>query len=231
VTPSRFLNALLNVVYVGVLLVSLLLLSRQFIPRKGKVLSPIRNIQNGSVLDLGRIPMLGSPNAPLIVVEFSDYECPFCKRHANEVFRMLAQQFVSTGQLRYGFANFPLSDHIHARPLAYAAICAGDQGLYWEMHDQLFRSNAGEVQLSGLVSTLRINSEDFMTCTRNVVALEKVIADDIRLGQSVGVNGTPGFAFARQDSSGRAILKKVVLGAQPFDVFKSAIKELSSDGS
>src|SRR6266850_6555168 len=90
-----------------------------------------------SIMDLDGLPTKGN-NGNLVLVEFSDYECPFCARHANGVAQQLEQKYISTGRIRYAFANNPLPIHQNAKFLASAAICAGKQGRYWGMHDRLF---------------------------------------------------------------------------------------------
>jgi len=84
-----------------------------------------------TTLDTGGMPSLGSGDAPIVLVEFSDFECPFCKRHARGVMALLRDNLVTTGRLRYVIANLPLAKHANATKLATAAICAGAQGRYW----------------------------------------------------------------------------------------------------
>jgi protein-disulfide isomerase len=90
------------------------------------------------VSTIGR-PTLGRDDAPITIVEFSDYQCPFCARHAATAFSQLKTQYVDTGKVRYVFRDLPAAAiHAQARKAAEAAHCAGDQGMYWQMHDTLF---------------------------------------------------------------------------------------------
>ncbi|NIP30380.1 MAG: thioredoxin domain-containing protein, partial [Candidatus Dadabacteria bacterium] len=87
-------------------------------------------------------PIKGDLNAPVTIVEFSDYECPFCKRNHDQVFTKLKQEYIDSGKVRYVFRDYPLGFHKKAVPAAIAANCAGEQGKYWEINDFLFQSRA-----------------------------------------------------------------------------------------
>src|SRR5690606_19329787 len=92
-----------------------------------------------TAIELDGAPERGSAAAPLVLVEFSDYQCPFCRRHAQQVLPELLKHYVDAGRVRYVMKQFPLvSLHPQAELAARAALCAGDQGDYWEMHDALF---------------------------------------------------------------------------------------------
>jgi protein-disulfide isomerase len=94
-----------------------------------------------AMVSLSGHPMLGHTGAPLTPIEFSDYQCPYCRRFFGTTLAALKAEYIDTGKLRYVFRNFPI-DRIHpfARKAAEAAHCAGDQGQYWEMHDRLFHN-------------------------------------------------------------------------------------------
>ena len=96
----------------------------------------------GSVrASLADAPALGRPDAPVTLVEFSDYQCPFCGRFFSATLSTLKRDYIDTGKVRYVFRDYPLAQiHPQARKAAEAAHCAGDQGKYWEMHDRLFRN-------------------------------------------------------------------------------------------
>src|SRR2546423_12623964 len=90
--------------------------------------------------DLGRIQ--GSPDAPIWVIEVSDFQCPFCKEWHDQTYRAVLDQYVKTGQVRRAYVNFPLAIHANAWPAAAAAMWAGAQNKFWVMHDSLFASQA-----------------------------------------------------------------------------------------
>jgi protein-disulfide isomerase len=99
---------------------------------------PVVDAPPGLVLDISALPAKGSTSAKIVMIEFSDYECPFCARFSNGVARELHEKFIANGKIRYSFANHPLPIHPNALKLAKLAICAGEQNRYWEMHDALF---------------------------------------------------------------------------------------------
>lgn len=84
--------------------------------------------------------VLGNPNAPVTVIEFSDYECPFCKRFYDQTLGQIKKEYIDTGKVKFIYRDYPLSFHPGAEPAAQAANCAGEQGKYWEMHDKIFQA-------------------------------------------------------------------------------------------
>ncbi len=86
----------------------------------------------------GNGPMLGSANATITLIEFTDYQCPFCSRHYNQTYNQIKKDYIDTGKVKFYLRDFPLNFHPNAQKAAEAARCAGDQGKYWEMHDELF---------------------------------------------------------------------------------------------
>src|ERR1700737_3678030 len=95
---------------------------------------------DGVKADLARIQ--GSPNAPVWVIEVSDFQCPYCKQWHDETYPVFRDEFVRTGKVRLAYVNFPLAQHQYAWPAAESAMCAGAQGKFWEMHDALFNSQS-----------------------------------------------------------------------------------------
>src|SRR5206468_10780677 len=112
-------------------------------------------------------PSLGRADAPVTLVEFSDFQCPFCGRFFATTLPALKQDYIDTGKLRYVFRDFPLDQlHPNARNAAAAAHCAGEQGKYWEMHDTLYRNQRTlQVEhLKGFALELSLNGNAFTTC-------------------------------------------------------------------
>ena len=157
-------------------------------------------------------PARGGANAPVLIIAFSDYECPFCKRAEATV-----QQVLSTygDKIRYVHRDFPLPMHAHAREAAEAANCANAQGKFWEYHDKLFAapdlSPDKLKEMAGQVGLDKAKFDDCLAKQPYKAAIDKDIAD----GSDVGVNGTPAFFI-----NGR-----MLSGAQPFDKFKEVIDE------
>jgi len=162
--------------------------------------------------------VLGPTNAPITIIEFSDYECPYCRKWQNEVMGPLMDAF--PGQIRFVYRDFPLTNmHPNAAPAAEAADCAGEQDKYYEYHDKLF---SGEYQLGAdtfekYASEISLDKTKFDECLSNHRYQDEVQAD-LDYAANLGVQSTPTFFI-----NGIA-----VVGAQPIEVFKEIVgKELA----
>jgi len=163
----------------------------------------------------------------LALVEFSDYECPFCAQHANGTERELRKLFVDTGQLRHVIFNYPLPIHPRAQKASEAAECAARQGRFWDMHDTLFATPAA-LQPSDLAEysqKLALDTSAFDACLSGALTANKVHAD-VAEGLRLGVNSTPAFFLGRVGADGSIQLVKRINGAQPLREFTAAIDEL-----
>ena len=167
--------------------------------------------------------ILGNPDAKVTIVEFSDYECPFCKRHFTDVLPMIKEKYVDTGKVNYVFRDFPLDFHDPiATQQAMAAECAGDLGgdtKYYEYHDLIFKtttSNKGmeQSQLYELAAAIDLDAADFAECLDTEKFADEV-AQDIADGKKFGVSGTPGFF----------INGWFIKGAFPYAEFERIIEE------
>lgn len=160
----------------------------------------------------GGRPARGGSKAPVTIIEFSDYECPFCKRAEESVQRVLGAY---GDQIRFVYRDYPLPFHANARPAAEAAHCANAQGKFWEYHTKLMASkDLSAAALQGLAGKVGLDRAKFDECVAKRQfkdAVEKDIADATK----VGVNGTPAFFI-----NGR-----LLDGAQPFEKFKEIIDE------
>ena len=172
-------------------------------------------------------PVIGDPNAPITIIEFSDFECPFCERFSTQTLPAIQEEYIDKGLVKLVYRDFPLQNiHPNAVITALAAECADDQGAFKEMHDTLFatRSEWSKVDSQGIVEVLvkyadaiEIDTDEFETC---VVTGEHVddIRKDIEDGRAYGVSGTPGF-YVGNDEIGYV----QITGAQPFESFKRVI--------
>lgn len=181
------------------------------------------------VLNINDSPFRGDRSAKLTMIEFSDYQCPFCARHFREILPQIEREYIKSGKVKYVFRDFPLeSIHKEAFKAAEAAHCAGDQGKYWEMHDQLF-ANQHALGLEGLLlhaQGLGIDLQGFRRCLDSGKHATK-IRQDIADGQKAVVNATPTFFLGLtepNDSKVKAL--RVIRGAQPYVRFKEAIDGL-----
>jgi protein-disulfide isomerase len=159
----------------------------------------------------------GDPDAELVVIEVSDFQCPFCERHSLETQPALDEAYVDTGEVMWVFKHLPLQSHPQALGAAAASECAGDQGAFWEMHDLPFERvdewavDPSDAVLIDLAEELGLDKQAFAACVGGRTALERVVDD---LYDVSGIFGsTPTFVVL---FDGRA---SVIEGAQPFEQF------------
>lgn len=170
-------------------------------------------------------PVLGDPEAPITLVEFTDYECPFCRRFYLNTLSKIKKQYVETGKVRFVLRDLPLGFHANARPAAKAAHCAREQGKYWEMHDALFEGG-GKLNKNDFVRYAEnIGVEDFafqkcMESDRHKEAIDRDIAD----AGKASITGTPGFVLGK--TTDNEIEGTFISGAQSFASFKRQIDGL-----
>lgn len=163
----------------------------------------------------------GSKDAEVTMVEFSDFQCPFCGRFFEQTLPLIESQYIKTGKVKFVYKDFPLdSIHPQATPAALAARCSGEQGKFWEYHDLIFQNQQllGDSSYSQWAADLDLDIDKFNDCYDSKKYL-KAVQQDFNEGNNAGVRGTPGFL----------INGKLVSGAQPFSVFQQVIEaELSS---
>lgn len=178
-------------------------------------------------------PVLGNKNSPLTIIEFSDYECPFCKRSFDQVLPDLKKNYIDTGKLKLVYRDFPLSFHANAHKEAEAADCARDQGddtIYFKFHDQIFTQTTSNgtglalTQLPIIAKNLGLDVTKFQQCLDSGKFTNEV-DKDIADGTAAGVNGTPSWFVGKSNSSG-VIDGTLIVGAQPFSAFKVVIDQL-----
>ncbi len=177
------------------------------------------------VVSIDDDPMKGDPKAPVTIIEFSDYECPFCKRSYDNVFSKLEEEYISKGKVRVVFRDYPLPFHKKAIPAAIAANCAGEQGKYWEVHNFLFE-NPSKLDAASVISSaagIGLDKAKFEACVKDK-SKEKEIEKDVEDGQKYGVRGTPSY-FIGKTTDGDEITGTFIRGAQPYTVFKELIDE------
>lgn len=178
------------------------------------------------VIDIAGAAVKGAPSARVAIIEFSDYECPFCSRHALNTLPELEKEYIDTGKVRYVFRNLPLeSIHPNAMRAAVAAECAGEQGKYWQLHDRMF-ANQRALDLTTLVNHSKAEGLDatrFQQCVSSDKYHAKIRGDQTEAGR-VGATSTPSFFVAvvrPGDSKARAV--RMIRGAHPYPTFKAAL--------
>ncbi len=179
-------------------------------------------------------PVLGNKDAKVALIEFSDYECPFCKRHYDQVYPQLKKDYIDTGKVKLVFRNYPLPFHDPmATYEAQAALCARDQGgdsAYFKIHDEMFKqttSNGNGLskdKVRQIAADLGLNADNLASCADSNKYKDKV-AKDIADGSAAGVNGTPSFFVGKSDSSG-TIDGQLIVGAQPYSAFQQVLDKL-----
>jgi protein-disulfide isomerase len=181
------------------------------------------------VLAVDGRPTKGDPHAKVTLIEFSDYQCPFCGRYFRDTWPRIRQEYVETGKVRYVFRNFPL-EAIH--PLAFkaaeAAGCAGEQGKYWEMHDHLFvhQADLAPERLAGYAAAIGLDGPRFSQCLDGGAAAGP-IRQDLADGGTAGVRGTPTFFLGVPEGDGATIRAlRMIPGAVPYPAFKDALDGL-----
>ncbi|MEI6659877.1 MAG: DsbA family protein [bacterium] len=171
-------------------------------------------------------PVLGNPNAKVTIVEFADFQCPYCQRFFKDTFPKIKKDYVDTGKAKIVFRHFPLTSlHVNAQIASVAAECANQQGKFWEYHDTLYASGQGDGtgldkaslekyadQLGLNAGTLGLGKNKFNQCVESNATLSIVQADEAE-GTKDGVNSTPSIF----------INGKLIVGAQPYNNFQQAI--------
>lgn len=177
-------------------------------------------------LKLSGLPVEGDPGAHIAIVEFTDFQCPFCGRYMSQAYPQIYSDYIKSGKVKYYYRDFPLSFHEFAAPAAKAARCAGDQGKFWEMHDSLFANqNAlGQQDIMDRAQKLGLDTTKFSQC----IASDKydtVMQTNENEASGWGVSGTPTFFIGVINADGTEMsVDKEIVGAQPYDQFHQALE-------
>lgn len=156
----------------------------------------------------------GSPDAPVTIIEFSDYECSFCQRFYEGTYQQIKENYIDTGKVNLVYRDFPLNFHQNAQKAAEAAECAGEQEMYYEMHDKLFGEGVegGTDTFKKYAQEIGLDQEQFDACLDSG-AMRNEVKNDLEDGQKLGISGTPSFI----------INGELVVGAQPYSVLSEKI--------
>ncbi len=179
-------------------------------------------------------PVLGDKNAPITLIEFSDYECPFCKRYFDQTFTQIKSKYIDTGKVKLVFRDLPLSFHDPmATKEAVAANCARKQGgdtTYFKYHDEIFKrttSNGNgldDAKIRTIATDIGLNIGQFESCLQDK-AMEDEVKKDLADAGKAGATGTPTFVIGKTTKDG-TIEGSLVVGAQPFSAFEAVIEPL-----
>ncbi len=171
--------------------------------------------------------VLGDENAPISIIEFGDFQCPACGQFYQQVEQQVRFAYIDPGKAKYIFYDFPLvNNHPHAFIAARAARCAADQNKFWPYHDTLYKNQASWAAENDPVNTfvgyardLGLNADTFEACIRSDAHADVVTAN-MRLGQELGVNGTPTVMVSRGQGMARRVQRNT------FDAIQEAVEAM-----
>jgi protein-disulfide isomerase len=168
---------------------------------------------------------IGSTSAPVAMVIYSDFQCPYCAKFAQETWPAIKKDFVDTGRVLVVFRHLPLPMHNEARGAALAANCAARQGKFWQLHDRLFQ-NQQQLSLQAeraMASDAGVDLSQFDECMKDQPG-SAGIARDMESAQTLGINSTPTFLIGRVQPDRTVKVSEVILGAQPENRFRAAFE-------
>jgi len=175
----------------------------------------------------------GSDDAPVTMVEFLDYECPFCQQFHTETMPKLIEEYVDTGRLRFVLRDNPLGFHENALPAARAVRCAGEQGdeAFWQLSDALVAAGAplDAGRISAAAAEMNLNTGDLASCMSSG-RYDAAIQADASAASEAGLTGTPMFIIGPSNGDG-SIRGRVIRGAYPIETFRTAIDEALESAS
>jgi protein-disulfide isomerase len=177
------------------------------------------------ITDLSGVSMLGDKNAPITIVEYTDYQCPFCQRFHLSAYPEIKKNYIDTGKVRFFSKDLPLDFHPNALRAAQSARCAGEQGKFWEIRETM-SANPDKLDMGhimGFATELKLDTQKFQDCVNSDKYKERVQAD-VAEAMKVGANGTPAFIVGK--STGNGVDGELVVGAMPFAMFDQKIKEV-----
>ena len=168
---------------------------------------------------------LGRTDAPLTMVEFTDYQCPYCRAFQAQTFAALKKNYIDTGKLRFIVRDLPLQFHSAARPAAEAAHCAAEQGKFWEMHHALLTGSEplpdGGIDQRATAVGLDLNR---LHACMSAARYESAIARNAATADAIGIHGTPAFVIG---GASHGVLEGVLVeGALPYEGFDGALKAM-----
>jgi protein-disulfide isomerase len=182
----------------------------------------------GQIIDVAKVPGRGRQDAVVTLVEFSDYECPFCIRHLQQTMPLIDKNYISSGKIRYVFRDFPIdTNHPQAIKAHEAARCALEQDKFWDLHTKLFSAPGTHTPLALEDRAKEANLSD--TAFRSCIASGRTTAairETVKVGEDLGITGTPWFFVGLRDlATERVRVLKPIGGAQPYEQFATALDE------
>jgi protein-disulfide isomerase len=201
---------------------------RRLLEQQTKPAAPAAQRPSRTTLNLKGREMMGSKDAPITMVEFTDYQCPFCQRFHMTVFNELKKNYIDTGKVRFYSRDMPLEFHSNAVRAAQAGRCASEQGQFWQLRD-VMGANPDKLDLDHILrfaADLKMDPGKLRACIESGKYLEPVQSDAAE-AMKIGADGTPSFVIGKSIPDG--VDGELVVGAMPYQVFDQKLKEL--DGS
>jgi protein-disulfide isomerase len=197
---------------------------RQLLEKQGKGDTQSKDEEQPKMVKLSSkgAPMLGNVNAPLTIVEFTDYQCPFCQRFHSATYSELKKNFIDTGKARFFSRDLPLDFHPNAMQAAMAARCAADQGQFWKMRE-IMAANPDKLDLKNLLADagdLKLDVNVFRKCVESS-KYKNEIQTDVMDAMRIGADGTPAFVIGKSTPEG--VDGELMVGAYPYAAFEEKL--------
>jgi protein-disulfide isomerase len=195
------------------------------LPLPGVLITPPTQSQKAKI-DVGNSPFLGVKDAPLTIVEFTDFQCPYCRRFFEETFPDLKKNYIDSGKVRFYSMDLPLEIHRNALLAAQAGRCAGDQGQFWAIHHRM-QGNPERLELTNLVGYAQefgLDVAAFRQCLESGKYRDE-IQEAARDATIKGARGTPAFVIGKSTPTG--VDGEWVMGAEPYALFDQRLRELT----
>jgi len=200
-------------------------------PTKRIPVKPIESHFKKQVVDVGGLPYQGKADAPVTMLEFSDYQCPYCASFARKVMPTLKKEYIDTGKLKYVLREFP-AEKIHANAMnaSMAALCAGDQDKYWEMHTLMFENQGqlGVEYLKKFGETIGLDKDSFNECLDSKKYLDQISEGFASSRKKFGISVTPTLilGLTDQDNPDKANMSVFLRGERVLYPMKREIDKL-----
>ena len=196
-----------------------------------RLATDVATLKREPIVDVSGAPARGRADQVVTMIEFSDYECPFCIRHFTQTMPLIQKQYIDTGRIRYVFRDFPI-DELHPAAIRAheAARCALEQGKFWELHDRLFSApgSHGDDALKTRAAEAGLAPGEFASCLSSGRTLD-AIRETGAIATGFGATGTPSFFIGRRDlTTNHVKIYQAITGAQSIDVFEKAIGVVES---
>jgi protein-disulfide isomerase len=199
---------------------------RQLLEKQGAKAAGAQEEQpaRAKITDLSGVSMMGSKNAPLTIVEYTDYQCPFCQRFHVASFPDIKKNYIDTGKARFFSKDLPLDFHANAMRAAQAGRCAGEQNKFWELRD-VMAMNPDKLDLDhilGFSDNLKMDSKALRGCVESG-KYKDAVQTDVLEAMKIGANGTPAFIIGKSVENG--VEGELMVGALPYPSFDEKLKQ------